>query len=72
MYDISRLATAPRSSRGEGSPPEQAPDRKAKQTVDWFWAHVEGLAAEDRAELLEWITGYHRLPAGGFPPPVRQ
>lgn len=49
-------------SRAQGLP-------EAKQTVAWFWQYVEGMDARGRASLLEWVTGFRRLPPGGFPWP---
>jgi len=52
--------------------PVARPGSRAARTLAWFWAYVTGLSAEERADLLEWVTGYRRLPKGGFPPPVRR
>ncbi|CAE8597373.1 unnamed protein product [Polarella glacialis] len=41
-----------------------------QQTVQWFWSYVDGLGPDGRASLLEWVTGFRRLPPGGFPPPL--
>lgn len=40
------------------------------RTIQWFWAYAESLDDTGRAALLEWVTGYRRLPTGGFPPPI--
>lgn len=48
------------------------PTLRAKHTLEWFWSYVVRLSAEGRADLLEWITSYRRLPPGGFPPPLRR
>ena len=34
--------------------------------VAWFWACVEGFCDEQRARLLQFVTGSSRLPPGGF------
>jgi len=46
---------------------EHAPE--GQQIVAWFWAYVESLDSSRRSLLLDWVTGYRRIPAGGFPPP---
>jgi len=43
----------------------------AQRTIGWFWAHVGDLGTQERADLLAWITGFRRLPAGGFPTPSK-
>eukprot|EP00435_Cladocopium_sp_Y103_P044249 s2511_g12.t1 len=35
-----------------------------------FWDYVSSLSVEQRSQLLQWITGYRRIPPGGFPAPV--
>ncbi|CAE7237657.1 unnamed protein product [Symbiodinium sp. CCMP2592] len=39
-------------------------------TLRWFWDYVAKLSGEERSALLQWITGYRRIPPGGFPAPV--
>ncbi|KAG7386754.1 hypothetical protein PHYPSEUDO_015262 [Phytophthora pseudosyringae] len=34
--------------------------------LEWFWIVVEGLAAEERAKLLQFVTGTSRVPVEGF------
>lgn len=38
-------------------------------TVKWLWQYIEGLNVDGRSKLLQWVTGYRRLPFGGFPDP---
>ncbi|CAE7355811.1 unnamed protein product, partial [Symbiodinium sp. KB8] len=40
------------------------------RTMRWFWDYVANLSGEERSALLQWITGYRRIPPGGFPAPV--
>lgn len=49
-------------SRAEGRP-------EGKQTLAWFWQFVGDMDARGRGSLLEWVTGFRRLPPGGFPRP---
>ncbi|XP_023239346.1 E3 ubiquitin-protein ligase HACE1-like [Centruroides sculpturatus] len=32
----------------------------------WFWGEVKNMAQEDRAKLLQFVTGSSRVPHGGF------
>lgn len=48
-------------------------NKKAKITeeeqngvLEWFWIVVEGLAPEERAKLLQFVTGTSRVPVEGF------
>ncbi|KAL3674541.1 hypothetical protein V7S43_000489 [Phytophthora oleae] len=34
--------------------------------LEWFWIVVEGLAPEERAKLLQFVTGTSRVPVEGF------
>ncbi|KAE8906373.1 hypothetical protein PF005_g5135 [Phytophthora fragariae] len=34
--------------------------------LEWFWIVVEGLAPEERARLLQFVTGTSRVPVEGF------
>ncbi|CAK8986985.1 E3 ubiquitin-protein ligase SMURF1 (xSMURF1) (HECT-type E3 ubiquitin transferase SMURF1) (SMAD ubiquitination regulatory factor 1) (SMAD-specific E3 ubiquitin-protein ligase 1) [Durusdinium trenchii] len=43
---------------------------EGQRTVSWFWDYVASLDCEQRSGLLQWITGYRRIPPGGFPSPV--
>jgi hypothetical protein len=36
------------------------------KVIRWFWAFVEGCDSEEKAHLLQFITGCSRLPAQGF------
>lgn len=43
----------------------------AHRSIEWFWKYVEGLSPEERSKLLQWATGFRRLPPAGtrgFPP----
>jgi len=51
------------------APPGAELTADGAQTVAWFWAYVDSLDREARADLLQWVTGYRRLPLRGFPPP---
>eukprot|EP00747_Dinoflagellata_sp_TGD_P162978 gnl/TRDRNA2_/TRDRNA2_181189_c0_seq1.p1 gnl/TRDRNA2_/TRDRNA2_181189_c0~~gnl/TRDRNA2_/TRDRNA2_181189_c0_seq1.p1 ORF type:complete len:854 (+),score=81.86 gnl/TRDRNA2_/TRDRNA2_181189_c0_seq1:78-2639(+) len=42
---------------------------EGRRVLEWFWSYVESLDLAGRSALLEWITGFRRLPVGGFPPP---
>ncbi len=37
-------------------------DHAADQVVLWFWEHMESCSAAERAVVLQWSTGYSRLP----------
>jgi hypothetical protein len=39
--------------------------RSSKQVV-WFWQFVHAITSEQRARLLQFVTGTCRLPVGGF------
>ena len=39
--------------------------RSSKQIV-WFWQFVHAITSEQRARLLQFVTGTCRLPVGGF------
>jgi atrophin-1 interacting protein 5 (WW domain-containing E3 ubiquitin protein ligase 1) len=39
--------------------------RSSKQIV-WFWQFVREITSEQRARLLQFVTGTCRLPVGGF------
>ncbi|XP_067125918.1 E3 ubiquitin-protein ligase HACE1-like isoform X2 [Centruroides vittatus] len=34
--------------------------------IQWFWEEVKNMAQEDRAKLLQFVTGSSRVPHGGF------
>ncbi|RLN27049.1 hypothetical protein BBJ28_00008212 [Nothophytophthora sp. Chile5] len=34
--------------------------------LEWFWIVIEGLAPEERARLLQFVTGTSRVPVEGF------
>ena len=36
------------------------------KTPELFWAYLEGLRPDQRAELFHWFTGVRSLPVGGF------
>lgn len=40
--------------------------RAGDEVVRWFWAAVESFSEEERARLLQFITGSSQLPLGGF------
>ena len=40
-------------------------NRSSKQVV-WFWQFVNAITSEQRARLLQFVTGTCRLPVGGF------
>eukprot|EP00434_Breviolum_minutum_P001263 symbB.v1.2.001108.t1/scaffold59.1/size365495/12 len=52
------------------SPIEATHAVEGQRTVTWFWDYVASLTVEQRSQLLQWITGYRRIPPGGFPSPV--
>lgn len=52
------------------SPVEATQALDGQRTVMWFWDYVSSLSVEQRSQLLQWITGYRRIPPGGFPAPV--
>jgi len=37
-------------------------DYGADPVVMWFWEHMETCPAEERLKVLQWTTGYNRLP----------
>ncbi|GMF23250.1 unnamed protein product [Phytophthora lilii] len=37
-----------------------------RQAVQWFWAAVRAFSHEERARLLQFVTGTSRVPAEGF------
>jgi hypothetical protein len=37
-----------------------------RRVVQYFWASVESMSQEDRARLLQFVTGSPTLPPGGF------
>ena len=37
-----------------------------EETVQWFWAAVQGFTSEDMSKFLQFVTGSSRLPARGF------
>ena len=39
---------------------------ESHRNIKWFWDFVEGCGAEERARLLQFITGASRLPPQGF------
>lgn len=39
---------------------------ETEDTIRWFWAAVESFNQEERARLLQFITGSSQLPLGGF------
>jgi len=39
---------------------------KSHKIVDWFWKSVKNLESEQRAKLLQFVTGTSRVPAHGF------
>lgn len=53
----------------ECAPPSRVNTPEGSRTIKWFWTHVEGLQPHERMALLEWITGFKRMPRTGFPPP---
>ncbi|RHZ07783.1 hypothetical protein DYB31_008465, partial [Aphanomyces astaci] len=42
------------------------PSRLELQNVAWFWANLHDLSNEQRAKLLQFVTGSSRVPAQGF------
>lgn len=52
-------------------PARFASTTQGRQVYAWFWAYVESMDIDGRANLLEWITSYRRLPPGSFPAPHR-
>ncbi|CAM9270497.1 unnamed protein product [Phaeothamnion confervicola] len=40
--------------------------RPTHPVVRWFWELVEGFSREQRARLLQFVTGTSRVPVGGF------
>ncbi|RLO11826.1 hypothetical protein DYB28_004112, partial [Aphanomyces astaci] len=42
------------------------PSRLELQNVAWFWANLRDLSNEQRAKLLQFVTGSSRVPAQGF------
>ncbi|OWZ06040.1 HECT E3 ubiquitin ligase [Phytophthora megakarya] len=41
-------------------------DEEQNGVLEWFWIVVEGLAPEERAKLLQFVTGTSRVPVEGF------
>jgi hypothetical protein len=37
-------------------------DYASDTVVMWFWEHMETCSAAERLRVLQWTTGYHRLP----------
>lgn len=37
-------------------------DHAHDQVVIWFWEHMETCSAAERIAVLQWTTGYNRLP----------
>jgi len=66
MQDI---PTAHWKSMTVHAPQRRVSSEKGAKTISWFWTYVESLPPQGRAELLQWITGYRRMPINGFPPP---
>ncbi|KAG3098656.1 hypothetical protein PI125_g15270 [Phytophthora idaei] len=42
------------------------PAAAERQVVKWFWDAVRGFSQEERARLLQFVTGTSRVPAEGF------
>jgi E3 ubiquitin ligase SMURF1/2 len=42
------------------------PSSPERQAVQWFWAAVHAFSQEERARLLQFVTGTSRVPAEGF------
>ena len=42
-----------------------ARDAELARIMGWFWAELHGFTAEDRARLLQFVTGSASLPVGG-------
>ncbi|ETW03821.1 hypothetical protein, variant 1 [Aphanomyces invadans] len=45
---------------------ENTPTRLELQNVSWFWAVLDTFTNEQRAKLLQFVTGSSRVPAQGF------
>jgi hypothetical protein len=37
-------------------------DYAGDEVVSWFWEHMEACSAAERIAVLQWTTGYNRLP----------
>jgi len=42
------------------------PTKAEKRVVDWFWEALENFSQEERARLLQFVTGTSRVPVEGF------
>ena len=47
-------------------PPGAEATLAGARTIEWFWAYAEGLDPAGRASLLEWVSGFRRLPLRGL------
>lgn len=42
------------------------PTKAEKKVIEWFWETVRGFSQEQRARLLQFVTGTSRVPVEGF------
>ncbi|DAZ93420.1 TPA: hypothetical protein N0F65_000071 [Lagenidium giganteum] len=42
------------------------PSKAEKRLLEWFWETVRGFSQEERARLLQFVTGTSRVPVEGF------
>jgi len=50
-------------------PPGADQTHDGRRTMAWFWQYIHDMDLEGRANLLQWVTGFRRLPLHGFPQP---
>jgi len=55
VEDLKRNTQYPRMTNPLGVP-----------VIQWFWQCVENMSNEDRARLLQFVTGSSQVPSGGF------
>ncbi|GMF20605.1 unnamed protein product [Phytophthora fragariaefolia] len=61
-----RAHTHVRYIKPEENKKSKITEEEQNGVLEWFWIVVEGLAPEERARLLQFVTGTSRVPVEGF------